>query len=210
LIIYTNSVDSNGLPVVPPDNLDWFGVDRFFDPGFDNAGCAERDAFEAGPLAQLRFAAEWAAQAHPEAGMDRRVLVFAPSFQTASLAMPSTCQQRWFLEAAMEEREVVGLVWFMYGRAEGSGILGAAPFPDVTGLHRLLFDNFSFGGWGVQLAVGDVDGTGGQEIVVARGAGLPNLTVLQVFSPSGEELSRSEELFPGLRFGLNLALARTE
>jgi acid phosphatase type 7 len=203
MVVYSDSVDLTGQSIVPPANLDWFGVDRFLPPGFDNNGCADRDLFESGPLAQLRFASEWAS-----AEEDRRVLMFAPSFDQVGRAMPSTCQQGWFMEAALSEREVIGLVWFMYGFVPENGTLGAGQFPDVLDLHEELAENGELGGFGTELATGNTDGFGHDEIVVGRGAGPSMLSRWSVFSSTGTEVGVPQEAFPGARFGVRLGAGR--
>ena len=203
MVIYGNSVDLNGEPIVPPSNLDWFGVDRFLPPGFDNEGCADRDLFESGPLTQLRFASEWAAAAD-----HRRVLFYGQSFEAPGRSMPSTCQQRWFMEAALSEREVIGLLWFMYGWAPEGGIVGAGDFPDVLKLHEELALSARAGGFGTELAVGNSDGAGPEEILVGRGAGPSMLSRWSVFSSNGTEFGVAQEAFPGAGFGVRLAAGR--
>jgi hypothetical protein len=203
MVIYEDSRDFNDQPLELPVNLDWFGVDRFFPEGFDNQGCAERDAFEEGPLAQLRFAADWASSDE-----QRRVVMFAPSFARVGGAMPSTCQQGWFMEAALAERSVVGLVWFMYGYVPENGTVGAGQFPDVLDLHETLSVAAEVGGFGTELATGNTDGFGHDEIVVGRGAGPSMLSRWSAFSTSGTEVGAAQEAFPGARFGVRLAAGR--
>jgi hypothetical protein len=203
MVVYGDSIDMNGEPIVPPANLDWFGVDRFLPQGFDNQGCADRDLFESGPLTQLRFASKWAA-----AKEHRRVLFYGQSFEVAGRSMPSTCQQRWFMEAALSEREVIGLLWFMYGWAPEAGIVGARDFPDVLRLHQELAVSARAGGFGTELAVGNSDGAGHDEILVGRGAGPSMLSRWSVFSSNGTEVGAAREAFPGARFGVRLAAGR--
>jgi hypothetical protein len=203
MVVYGESVDMNGEPIVPPANLDWFGVDRFLPPGFDNEGCADRDLFESGPLTQLRFASEWAAAAD-----HRRVLFYGQSFEAPGRSMPSTCQQRWFMEAALSEREVIGLLWFMYGWAPEGGIVGAGDFPDVLRLHEELALSARAGGFGAELAVGNSDGAEHDEIIVGRGAGPSMLSRWSIFSSDGRENAVAQEAFDGARFGVRLAAGR--
>jgi hypothetical protein len=209
MMIYGDQVSGAYPGTSPPDGLDWVGVDSFLPDGTDNEGCAGRTGFESGPLSQLRWASNWAEQT---ADADsRRVVVFAPSFRDATRGLPSLCQQSWFMEAALGEVEVVGLVWFMHGWAQGAGIEGAAMFDPslATDLHRKLFDNVRFGAWGAQVALGDINDDGKDEIAVSRGEGSANGTGYSLYTASGEAAGPTRtEVFPGLAYGVNLAFGR--
>jgi hypothetical protein len=196
-LINYNDLRPDGSPFDPPAAVDWIGVYRYFEDGYDNTGCAERAMFDEA-AAYLKSASSWA----------KPLVVFAPSFETPTLGMPSDCQQSWFMEAALENRSVIGLVWFMYGHGEGAGLHGVAGFPGVAELHRRLFDNVRFGGWGAEVAAGDINGDGRDEIVVGNGAGPGNLTGIRVFSSEGEPLAPSFAAFGSARYGVDLALGR--
>lgn len=130
--------------------------------------------------------------------------MFAPSFAQVGGAMPSTCQQGWFMEAALAERAVVGLVWFMYGFVPENGTLGAGSFPEVLDLHEELAVSAEVGGFGTELAAGNVVGVGHDEIVVGRGAGVSMLSRWGVFATDGTKVADPQEAFPGARFGVRL------
>ena len=196
-LINYNDLGPGGSPFDPPPEVDWLGVYRYFQDEYDNTGCAEREMFDEA-AAYLKSASSWG----------KPLVVFAPSFETATLGMPSECQQSWYMEAALENRSVIGLVWFMYGYGEAAGLHGVAEFPQVTELHRRLYDNVRYGGWGAELAAGDITGDGRDEIVVGNGAGEGNLTGIRVFSSEGQPLAPSFVAFGPARHGVELAVGR--
>ncbi len=113
----------------PPDNLDWIGIDPYFNPT-DTSTCAERDRFMS-RVWNNTFRIEgkpdmewssllWASQ------FNKSIVVVGESFQfNSSLLdlfhpMPSVCQQNWYFEASKAYPLVKGLLWFTYSDAKGS------------------------------------------------------------------------------------------
>jgi hypothetical protein len=195
LMIYTGPLGP-GSVFEPPENLDLIGVDRFFPENFDNSGCTDRGAFQ-----EVVDHLEWAA------GFGKPVVMFGPSFDTPTRGMPSRCQQRWYMEAALSERAVTTFVWFMYGHVP-EAIRGAGEFPDVLGWHRELYENVLFGGWGAEVSIANADGKGLDEIVVGNGAGIGNLSGVRAFTAKGEPIADSFVAFPDTRFGVELGAGR--
>jgi hypothetical protein len=188
----------------PPAALDWISIDPYLWTGYDNSGCTSRDHFDQA-IARLGWAASFG----------KPVMLIPPSFRRtvpSEVPMPSVCQQQWYMAAAMAEPRVRAVVWFMYGHAmaatRGEEISGAGEFPDVLAAHRALWDNVRYGGWGAQLAVGDLDGDGRGEIVVGHGEGPGNTTGLRVYAADGTPVAAPFVAYPGAHYGVSLAVGR--
>jgi len=166
-----------------PEGLDWVAIDPYMNIATAEVGCVGQDRFN-GVLSRIAWAAS----------TGKPVLLIPSSFGRTSpspIAMPTTCQQRWYMEASVNTPEVIANLWFMYGHAKeserGEEIQGVGETPAVLAFHKEMFRAAQYGGYGAELAIGDVDGDGVGEIVVGQGKGRGNTTMVKVYSSSGTE-----------------------
>lgn len=166
-----------------PEGLDWVAIDPYMNIPSAEVGCVGQDRFN-GVLSRISWAAS----------TGKPVLLIPSSFGRTSpspIAMPTTCQQRWYMEAAVNTPEVIGNLWFMYGHAKeserGEEIQGVGETPAVLAFHKEMFRAARYGGYGAELAIGDVDGDGIGDVVVGQGKGRGNTTMVKVYSSGGVE-----------------------
>jgi hypothetical protein len=192
----------------PPDTLDWVSVDPYVNYGLTepDTGCARRDYFDA--LVKGRL--DWARST------GKPVFIIAPSFARTLptiVPMPTFCQQRWYLEEVVERQEVRGILWFMFGHAKFSDVKeevqGVADFPELLAWHKSMFPVTRKGGYGAELAVGDVDGDGVNDIVVGHGKGRGNTTMVNVHAADGTK-KRTFRAYEGALFGVSVAVGKFE
>jgi hypothetical protein len=189
----------------PPSNVDWVAIDPYINEPFDNTGCTDRAKFD-----ERMSLLAWAVS------KGKPVVIIGQSFHRIAAngipewKLPSTCQQSWFVQEALSQPSVVGFLWFMYGDANipgGEVIRGAGQFPETLKLHRELWDNVRYGGWGATLAAGDLDGDGRDEIVVGQGEGPGSMTGLQAFRGDGTPIGAPFRAYAAARFGVSIAVA---
>jgi hypothetical protein len=189
---------------VPPE-LDWVSIDPYIGgKTFDNTGCNSRDHFN-WPESRLAWAAK----------TGKPVFLIGDSYGRSKPLpvhlMPSLCQQRWYAEAAISNPSVQGLIWFMYGHVRfedrGEEIQGAGEQPDHVAWHRRLSGPLLHGGFGAQLAIGDLDGDGKPEVIVGQGLGTGSEATVQLYTPDG---TKKGELaaYATATMGASLAVGR--
>lgn len=124
--------------ITPPDNLDWIMIDPYFAPtdNTSNQGCAQKDRYDA--VVTNNSLLSWAKSFH------KPIILIGESFmrtypKEGFPLMPSPCQQNWYYETAKSNPEIIGLLWFMYGNANGPEyITGTNAFPDIINLHTTI------------------------------------------------------------------------
>ncbi len=185
-----------------PASLDWVAIDPYINISTSEVGCVGQERFAA---ASARI--QWAAST------GKPVLLIPPSFGRtlpSPIAMPTACQQRWYMEAAVNTPEVIGNLWFMYGHAtfaeRGEEIQGVGETPSVLAWHKEMFRAATHGGYGAELAIGDVDGDGIGDLVVGHGKGRGNTALVKVYSGTGTE-KYSFKGYDTANYGVSLAVA---
>ena len=188
-----------------PSTLDWVAIDPYMNIATPEVGCVGQDRFAA-----VSARIQWAAST------GKPVLLIPPSFGRtlpSAIAMPTLCQQRWYMEAAVNTPEVLGNVWFMYGHAtfaeRGEEIQGVGETPSVLAWHKEMFRAAMHGGYGAELAIGDVDGDGVGDLLVGHGKGRGNTTLVKVYSGSGAE-KFAFRAYETANYGVSLAVGTFE
>jgi flagellin-like protein len=131
MIVFNKGAINDGF--IPPQNLDFVGIDPYFYP-YSTNGCVQKEKYDGRVIPIVSWAKSF----------NKSIILIGQSHQIEQplpfLPMPSVCQQNWYYETAKSELQIEGLLWFKYGNHSRSteNLTGANAFPDIIALHKQI------------------------------------------------------------------------